>query len=142
VGYHVNERTLIAVDVRRFDYGNAELFGNTPESGGLGWESIWAFAVGAHYRINDSVSAQAGYLYNQNPIPEGSTLFNIQLPAINTNSVSGGVTVALTESVDIVGSVVYAFSHTSRGTILEIPGTAVQLKQDLGTFSLGLRFRL
>jgi long-chain fatty acid transport protein len=142
VGYQLSERALIAVDARRFDYGNADLFGDSPEDDGLGWQSIWAFAFGAHYRINDFVSAQAGYLYNQNPIPEGSTLFNIQLPAINTNSVSAGVTVALTESVDIVGSAVYAFTHTNRSLILERPGTVVQLKQDLGTFSLGLRFRL
>ncbi|MGH9463204.1 MAG: OmpP1/FadL family transporter, partial [Vicinamibacteria bacterium] len=142
VGYQFNERTLIAVDARRFDYGNADLFGDSPENDGLGWRSIWAFAVGAHYRVNDFVSAQAGYLYNQNPIPQGSTFFNIQLPAINTNSVSGGVTVALTESVDLVGSAVYAFTQTNRSSILEIPGTEIQLKQDLGTFSLGLRFRL
>lgn len=142
VGYNVNDRTLIAADVRRFDYGNAALFGNSPENDGLGWRSIWAFAVGGHYRINDSVSTQVGYLYNQNPIREGSTLFNIQLPAINTNSISAGLTVALTEHVDIVGSGVYAFTHRNRSTILEIPGTEVQLKQNLGTFSLGLRFRL
>jgi long-chain fatty acid transport protein len=142
VGYQFNERTLIAVDARRFDYGNADLFGDSPENDGLGWRSIWAFAVGAHYRVNDFVSAQAGYLYNQNPIPQGSTFFNIQLPAINTNSVSGGVTVALTESVDLVGSAVYAFTQTNRSSILEVPGTEIQLKQDLGTFSLGLRFRL
>ncbi len=150
VGYHVSDRALIAFDVRRFDYGHAELFGDAPgdlfgsapENGGLGWRSIWAFAVGAHYRINDAVSTQVGYLYNQNPIPEAATLFNIQLPAINTNSVSAGVTVAVTESVDIVGSAVYAFTHRNRSQILEVPGAAVQLKQDLGTFSLGLCFRL
>ena len=142
VGYHLNERTLLAFDVRRLDYGNTALFGETPQNDGLGWRSIWAFAFGAHYRINDYVSAQAGYLYNQDPIPQGSTFFNIQLPAINTNSISAGVTVALTESVDIMGSAVYAFSHTNESTILEIPGTQIRLKQDLGTFSLGLRFRL
>jgi len=142
VGYQASDRALLAVDVRRFDYGHAELFGNTPESGGLGWRSIWAFAVGAHYRVNDSLALQVGYLYNQNPIPERSTFFNIQLPAINTNSVSAGLTVGLTESVDIVGSAVYAFPHRNRSSILEIPGTVVQLEQDLGTFSLGLRFRL
>ncbi len=142
VGYNLSDKTLISGDVRRFDYANTDLFGDTPETGGLGWESIWSFAVGVHHGVNDSVSIQAGFLFNQNPIPAGATLSNIQLPAINTKSLSAGVTVALTESVDIVGSAVYAFTHRNRSTILEIPGTAVQLKQDLGTFSLGLQFRL
>ena len=142
VAYNAIENTVIAADVRRFDYGHAELFGNSPDDGGLGWKSIWAVAVGVHYRFNEMLSAQAGYLYNQNPIPDAATLFNIQLPAINTNSLSAGITVALTDNVDIAGSAVYAFTHRNRGTILEIPGTAIQMKQDLGTFSLGLRFRL
>ena len=88
------------------------------------------------------VSAQFGYAYSQSPIEDGETIFNMQLTAVNTGSVSGGVTVALTRSVDIVGSAVYAFEEKSQGTILQIPGTAIQLKQALGTFSLGLRFKL
>jgi long-chain fatty acid transport protein len=142
VAYKGMERTMIAVDARRFNYDSTKFFGDRPENGGLGWRSIWAFAVGAHHRFNESVSAQFGYLYNQNPIPDAATLLNIQLPAINTHSISGGVTVAMTSSVDIVGSAVYAFKHRNLGTVLEIPGTAIELEQDLGTFSLGLRFRL
>ena len=142
VGYQASRNTLIAGDVRYFDYANTPLFGYSPEIGGLGWRSIWAFAVGAHHQFNRMVSAQFGYAYSQSPIEDGETIFNMQLTAVNTGSVSGGVTVALTRSVDIVGSAVYAFEEKSQGTILQIPGTAIQLKQALGTFSLGLRFKL
>ncbi len=79
---------------------------------------------------------------NGDPIPEAATLLNIQLPAINKYSISGGMSVALTERVDITGSVVYGFLHTNRGTILQIPGTVIELRQDLYTFSLGLTFQL
>jgi hypothetical protein len=67
---------------------------------------------------------------------------NIQFPAINEFSISGGVSVALTERVDITGSVVYGFPHEIRGSILQIPGTVVALRQDLYTFNLGLTFGL
>jgi hypothetical protein len=67
---------------------------------------------------------------------------NIQLPAINEFSISGGMSVALTEKVDITGAVVYGFPSTNRGTILQIPGTLIELQQDLYTFSLGLSFKL
>jgi hypothetical protein len=79
---------------------------------------------------------------NGNPIPDTATLLNIQMPAINKYSISGGASVALTERVDITGSIVYGFLHTNRGTILEIPGTLVEIRQDLYTFSLGLTFEL
>jgi long-chain fatty acid transport protein len=136
------EDTLISFDVRHLAYDNAELFGDPPAEGGLGWQSIWAFALGGERQLNQSIAVQAGLALNGNPIPESSTLLNMQIPAINKYSISGGMSVALTDRVDITGSVVYGFLHTIRGTILEIPGTTVELRQDLYTFSLGLTFQL
>jgi hypothetical protein len=52
------------------------------------------------------------------------------------------MSVALTERVDVTGSVVYGFLHTNRGTILQIPGTVIELRQDLWVFSIGLTFDL
>jgi long-subunit fatty acid transport protein len=140
--YHGVEDTLVAFDIRYLDYNSAKLFGETPLEGGLGWQSIWGFAIGIDRKINEMVSAQGGFAMNGNPIPDAATIFNIQLPALNQFAISGGVTVALTERVDIVGSIVYGLRHTNEGTILEIPGTSIELRQDLYTFSLGLVFGL
>jgi long-chain fatty acid transport protein len=136
------ENTLISFDVRHLAYDNAKLFGDPPAEGGLGWSSIWAFALGGERRLNPTIAVQAGLALNGDPIPESATFFNIQLPPINKYSISGGMSVALTERVDITGSVVYGFLHTNRGTILQIPGTVIELRQDLYTFSLGLTFGL
>jgi long-chain fatty acid transport protein len=136
------ENTLISFDVRHLAYDNAKLFGDPPAEGGLGWSSIWAFALGGERQLNPTIAVQAGLALNGDPIPESATFFNIQLPPINKYSISGGMTVALTERVDITGSVVYGFLHTNRGTILQIPGTVIELRQDLYTFSLGLTFGL
>jgi long-chain fatty acid transport protein len=136
------EDSLVTVDVRYLDYNSTDLFGDPSSEGGLGWKSIWAFAVGFDRKINDMIGAQAGFSVNGDPIPDSETLFNVQVPAINEFAISGGATVALTERVDVAGSVVYGFPHTNAGTILQIPGTSIEIRQGLWTFSLGLIFGL
>jgi long-subunit fatty acid transport protein len=140
VAYHGFEKTLIAVDLRYFNYKNAKLFGDPPEQGGLGWTNIVSVAAGLQRDVHRMLKVQGGYLYNGKPIPETETLWNIQLPAINTHTISAGLVVALTDYADISGSIAYAFKSNIAGTIQEIPGTFIQLRQDLTTFSLGLTF--
>lgn len=136
------DKTLVAFDVRHLAYDDTKLFGEPPAEGGLGWDSIWALALGFERQLNDTIAVQGGLAMNGNPIPDTATLLNIQVPAINKYSISGGASVALTDRVDIIGSIVYGFLHTNRGTILEIPGTVVEIRQDLYTFSIGLTFKL
>ncbi len=136
------DKTLVAIDFRHLAYASTDLFGEPPAEGGLGWESIWALALGFERQLNEMISVQGGGSMNGNPIPDTATLLNIQFPAINKYTISGGASVALTERVDITGSIVYGFLHTNRGTLLEIPGTLVEIRQDLYTFSLGLTFEL
>ena len=138
VGYYGVENTTIAFDLRHFSYGNTKGFGGDR----LQWQSIWAFAVGAERTLNESWKISGGFSHNGNPIPNTATLANIQLPAINKTAIAIGTSFALTEKVDLVGSLYYAFPHTNTGTILEFPGTAVELKQELTTISLGFAFEL
>ena len=136
------DKTLVAFDFRHLAYDDTKLFGEPPAEGGLGWDSIWAAALGFERQVTDMIAVQGGLSMNGNPIPDAATLLNIQFPAINKYSISGGASVALTDRVDITGSVVYGLPHTNRGTILQIPGTLVEIRQDLYTFNLGLTFGL
>jgi len=136
------DKTLVAFDFRHLAYDDTKLFGEPAAEGGLGWESIWAVALGFERQVNDMIAVQGGFSMNGNPVLDTATLLNIQLPAINKYAISGGTSVALTERVDITGSVVYGFLHTNRGAILGIPGTLIEIRQDLYTFSLGLTFQL
>jgi long-chain fatty acid transport protein len=136
------DKTLVSFDFRHLAYDATELFGELPAEGGLGWSSIWAAALGFEREVSDMIDVQGGLSWNGNPIPDAATLLNIQLPAVNQFAISGGASIDLTDRVDITGSVVYGFLNTNRGTILQIPGTLVEIRQDLYTFSLGLTFRL
>jgi long-chain fatty acid transport protein len=142
MGYYGFEKTVVSADVRYFNYSNTKLFGENPVEGGLGWDNIWAIAVGAQREVGDNFKVLGGFSMNGNPIPDAATLFNIQLPSINKFAISAGLTYAMTDAVDLTGSVVYALQHSIGGTILEIPGTAIELRQDLTTISLGFTFKL
>jgi long-chain fatty acid transport protein len=136
------EDTLVSVDFRHVANDNAKLFGDPPAEGGLDWNSVWALAVGFERTLTDMIDVQGGFLMNGNPIPDTATLLNIQFPALNEFAISGGATLDLTDRVDLTGSIVYGFPSTNRGTILQIPGTSVEIRQDLYTFNLGLTFKL
>ena len=138
LGYYGVEDTTIAFDVRYFGYGSTKGFGGER----LQWESIWALAVGVERTLNESWKVSGGFSYNGNPIPSSATLANIQFPAINKTAIALGTSFALTERVDLVGSVYYALPHTNTGSILAIPGATVELRQELTTISLGFAFEL
>ncbi len=80
IAYKGLPRTLIDVDLRYFDYANTSLFGTKVVDGGLGWQSVFAVAVGAQYQATDRLMLRSGYLYNTNPIRNEATLFNVQAP--------------------------------------------------------------
>jgi long-chain fatty acid transport protein len=138
VAYKGLPKTLLDVDFRYFDYGNASLFGQSVPDGGLGWRSIFAVAFGGQYQATERLTVRGGYLYNQNPIHATTTLFNVQLPGIITNTLSLGATLRLTN--DIVFSVawMHGFRNSIEGPILQIPGASVRFDTQVDTLLLGL----
>ena len=80
IAYKGLPKTLIDVDLRYIDYANSSLFGTKVVDGGLGWQSVFAVALGAQYQATDRLTLRGGYLYNTNPIRSVTTLFNAQAP--------------------------------------------------------------
>jgi long-chain fatty acid transport protein len=136
-GYSGIPRTTLALDIRYFDYAGAAPFGGPLADGGLLWQSIFSVATGVRYRCSDRCSLQAGYLFNDNPIPDPATLFNIQLPGINKHALSLGGSLQLTRSISMNLAAVYAFRNSISGAILEVPGTSVALDQDVTSIVAG-----
>ena len=83
--------------------------------------------------------AREGYLYNENPIPEAATLFNVQLPAFNQSQLSGGLTTKVSKAVSLDVGVTYIFEDELAGPILQIPGTEVAINQSLIAFDFATR---
>ena len=142
VAYKGLPKTLIDVDFRYIDYANASLFGQKPSDGGLGWRSVFAVATGIQYQLSDRVTLRAGYLYNTNPIPATNTLFNVQAPAITTNTLSLGFSTKLTADITATAAWVHGFRNSITGGVEQIPGGSarVDLQTDSLVFGLNVQF--
>lgn len=53
------------------------------------WKDTYSFLFGAKYKLNDSISILAGYLYSGNPIPDDT--FEPTIPDANTHLLTTGI---------------------------------------------------
>jgi len=139
--YRGFEKTVIALDVRYFDYANSAPYGKPVVEGGTAWKSIFAAAAGVERQLNDRLKLRAGYLVSENPVPEVLTLFNTQLPGINRHQLSLGLGVQLTQAISMDFAWVHGFENSIRGPILpeQLPGnTAVEIDQSFDAWCFGL----
>jgi long-chain fatty acid transport protein len=136
------DRLTLGLDLRYFDYKDTNLFGTPVKSGGLGWESTFAAAVGANYQVCERLAVRAGYQYNTNPLASTSTLFNIQAPGILQNTITAGMTMNLTKSISASLGYAYSFQNSITGTVKEVPGASVGLSASNQTvlFNIQVKF--
>jgi long-chain fatty acid transport protein len=141
VAYKGLPKTLIDVDLRYFDYANAELFGQKIIDGGLAWRSVFAVALGAQYQATDRLTLRAGYLFNTNPIPNPVTLFNVQAPGIIQHTLSLGASYQLTEDITASLAWMHGFRNDIHGPILQVPGSSVRLDAQTDTLWAGVNVK-
>jgi len=135
VGYTGFQNWDFAADVRYIDYDNTDGFRDTgfnPDGSvkSFGWESIWAFMLGAQYHLTDTVTVRGGYTFNENPVPDKIAFYNLQAPAIMQNHLSAGFswetphdwTFAMAYTYGFENSVSSPWQSTAGGPI---PGTSI-----------------
>jgi long-chain fatty acid transport protein len=138
VAYKGIPKALIDVDLRYIDYANAELFGPSPASGGLGWKGVFAVATGAQYALTEKLTLRGGYLFNTNPIPAPLTLFNVQAPGITQHTLSLGASYALTDNITMTFAWMHGFDNSIQGPILQVPGTSIKLTSQVDQILMGI----
>jgi long-chain fatty acid transport protein len=138
VAYKGIERLLVDVDLRYFDYRNAALWGDSLQSGGLNWSSIFAVAVGGQYELSDRLTLRGGYLYNQNPINEAQTLFNLQAPGFIQHTLALGASYRINDNVVFTAGWAHGFRNSIEGPILQIPGTSSRMDAQTDSILAGL----
>ncbi len=134
-------KTLIDVDLRYIDYHNTDLFGTRVVDGGLGWQSVFAVAIGGRYQATEKLTLSGGYLYNTNPIRSVTTLFNVQAPGIIQNTFTMGASYQLTENVVASLAWMHGFRNAIEGPILQIPGSTVRLDAQTDTLWAGVNIK-
>ena len=141
VAYKGLPKTLIDVDLRYIDYANSELFGQKIVDGGLGWQSVFAVAIGGQYQATDRLTLRAGYLYNTNPVRNENTLFNLQAPGIITNTFTLGASYQMTENITASLAWMHGFRNDIEGRDFQIPGSTVRLDAQLDTLWFGVNIK-
>jgi long-chain fatty acid transport protein len=119
------ERLLLAADFRYIDYANADGFKQqgfdaTGAVRGLGFDSIFAVAVGCQYQCSECTSVRVGYSYNQNPISDSQSIFNVASPTIVEHTVYAGASYRVSSALIFSVAYVHAFENSIEGPI-QIP---------------------
>lgn len=145
------ERWVIAADVRYIDYASTNGF---KESGfnsadfsvnGFGWDSILVGALGVQYDLATRWKVRGGYSFNENPIANSQSTFNLPAPAVIQHHVSIGLSYCFGDSSCIDLAYRHGFENSVEGeighpTMGPIPGSSV--KNTLSTDSILLGFRV
>ena len=133
LGYS-HKRWNTDIDLRYYDYAHTAGFKNsgfdsTGAVRGFGWDSIWEIAAGVQYHLTKRVTLRGGYIYNDNPIPDKYTFFNVASPAIIQHHISCGISYQLTDQWLIATSYTHGFRNSISGPYLSprgpAPGTSV-----------------
>ncbi|WDQ15083.1 OmpP1/FadL family transporter [Rhodopirellula sp. P2] len=148
-GYTGFDQWLFAADIRYLDYANADGFGDeasydaTGKLGGLDWSSVFALAFGAQRTVGERVFLRAGYTYNQNPIRESESFFNLASPLIYEHMLSMGGSYKLNQKVAVNVGWSHYMENTRTGAVIlpgigAVPGSSVTNRMSADFLSFGI----
>lgn len=147
VAYRGLERWTFAADVRYIDYRNTAGFDRTgfaPDGSvrGLGWDSVYALALGSQFQATDRLSLRLGYTFNSNPIDDSITLFNVASPLILMHTLYLGGSWCVNEALVLSAAYAHAFRNSVEGDYLTplgaVPGSSVRSELSADSLMLGV----
>jgi long-chain fatty acid transport protein len=150
-GYTGFEDTVLACDVRYYDYANtngfrSSDFDQTGALTGLGWSSILGVNTGIQRRVNERLALRLGYSFNQNPIANWETSINVASALIIQHWLYTGLSWEIVPNWDLTLAYVHGFENQISGPIRTpagaIPGTSVTSEGSLDSVSAGITVRL
>ncbi len=151
VGYTGIEKWTLAVDLRYIDYENTHGFqeaGFNPDGSvtGFGWDSIMVLAMGAQWEVSDKFTVRAGYSYNDNPIPDANTFYNVPAPAIIQHHINLGASLKLNAGMTLDIAYTHGFSNQISGPMYNpsipggvVPGSNVEAEMSTDSIIFGIR---
>lgn len=140
------DRVLLAADVRYIDLANTNGFGDSgfaPNGAllGVGYQSIFAVALGTQYMVTDATSVRLGYSWSENPIPAGQTSANVASPLYTQHILSAGLSYQLTDAFSLSVAYSHGFDNSSTGPIVlpggAVPGTSITSRSSVDSIMFG-----
>lgn len=147
LAYKGIDKMLIASDFRFIDYRDTDGFrqGGFNKVGaltGLGWQNVFAYALGVQYQWTDAFSTRVGYTFSMNPIGPAMTSFNVGSPTIIMNTLALGASYNVTKAFKISLTYAHDFQNAISGPLVEpflgkIPGSNVRTASTVDTVYIG-----
>jgi long-chain fatty acid transport protein len=138
---------LLAADFRFNDFGDAAGLGTSgfDASGavrGLGFRSTFVMAAGAQYQLSEAASLRLGYTYNQDPIPDNQSSFNVVSPTIVEHVVYVGASYNISSALKLSLGYAHAFQNAIEGPLVipagALAGTSIRSTVAADTFMAGV----
>jgi len=132
--YSGYEDTVIAVDLRYFDYRNTDGFGETGYDPfgrltGLSWSNQMSVAAGVQRRLFDRLLVRLGYTFNTRPYSDRDTFYNVASPLDYQHQLGVGASCELSDHVVFHLNYTHYFEFSGSGPIIlptgVIPGSSV-----------------
>jgi len=142
-GYSGIQDCKFAADLFFIDYESTEGFQPTGFDGmgaatGFGWRSIWGASIGGEYQFLPRLALRTGYTFNQSPIRDQDSFFNVNAPGIIKHHLSGGFSYETHHDWIVSMAFHHGFGNSITGPWQSpagpIPGTSVTSR--LATYSL------
>ncbi len=140
------ERLLLAADFRFVDYRDTNGYRHTGfnslgELRGLGWQNVFALALGAQYTLTDNLTVRGGYTFSLNPVGNSVTSYNIASPTIVQNTLAMGFSYAFSKSLSLSLAYAHDFQNSISGPIIQptgaVPGSSVKTSATADSVILG-----
>jgi long-chain fatty acid transport protein len=145
------ERFTIAADLRYVDFkespivGTAAGFDAAGAVRGLGWDNVFALALGVQYQFTDSLAVRVGYTFNTNPISNADATFNIASPLVYQHELAAGASYQLTPACSVSVGYYHIFANSVTGPFVTpagpIPGSSVTAGSESDSLSVGFGVR-
>ncbi len=145
------EDWLIALDLRYFDYADTQGFGDRAVYNaagalqGLDWSSVMSASLGVQRQVSEKLALRAGYTYNQNPIKNSESFFNIASVLIYQHMLSAGATWNVSDRLAVNMAYSYMPQISRTGPVVlpvgAIPGSSVTNTLSTHFLSLGVAAR-
>jgi len=142
ISYTGFRNTVLAMDVRYFDWGNTDGFkdvgyGSTDPNQllGLGWDNIFSVAFGVERKISNRLKLRGGYCWNENPVPDKHSVENVSAPLIMSHVLSCGTSITFANNWDLALAYSHAFENKitgSRELVPGVPATALTVTNKAG----------
>jgi long-chain fatty acid transport protein len=120
IGFYkqIDERWAIMADLQWTNWSLVDAVAITPANGSAptvlreNWRDTWFGAVGASFRVTDTVLLQAGVGYDLSPVTDGNR--TTRVPDSNRFLLGGGATYSLSAGVDLQFAVLQVFSAAAK----------------------------